>query len=198
MAKKKMVPGAVIKVQGTYISLNATTGIKTKSHYPLQTFHFPMIIKYREGSKKEEKVLSDGRVVSKTVPKMIKANITKHNVARHILLRYKMLEDRLKEKLPDFMGVHTCEVFSKEEKEIEYRDPDSLVINDMTASELNHFVINNDITVILSDYYELADKKIATQKAYDQKKKDEIAAKQSEETEEDELLDEGSQSALFG
>ena len=191
MAKKKTVPGYEITVQGVYISLNLDNGVKTKRFYGPEIFEFPQIVSYKEGRKEETvQTREDGSVITRNVPKIVRANVSKGNVARHLIRTY-YLNDRLKASKPDFISVQTCEIFSKEKKDVESRDISDVSIKDMTASELNQFVVMSDINVIISDYHDLADKKIAVQRAAKQKKKDDIAAGKEieEESDEDLLVD---------
>lgn len=192
----KKIPGYEIGVAGVYYSLNQDTGLKTKRHYSVEKFQFPKIVKYKEGMKKEVKVI-DGQSIEKTVPKIVTANISQGNVARHLIWNYH-LDDRLKEKYTDYIGVRTCEIFSKEKMDIEYRDFEGVKIQDMTASELNQFVTIRDLPVTLKDYDDLGERKIAVERAVAQKEKEDIAAGRTEGKSQEELLLEDAESGLLG
>lgn len=187
--------GYEVGVSGVYYSLDQSTGIKTKKFYKNEAFRLPKIIKYKQGMKKITITQDDGTVIEKVVPDMIESNSL--TCALHIIRRYH-IEERLKEKYPDYIGVHTCEIFSKEKIKInidELRDVESTPIKDMTLSELLQFVTLSDINVILGDYADLGDKKIAVQRALAQKKKDDKTTIHSQPTDE---LEEDIESSLLG
>lgn len=197
MAKQKQVPGYEVCVTGVYIHMNEN-GIKTKKFYQKECFNLPEIATYKNGMKEIETVV-DGEPKIKIIPNIIKENVSRGNVALHMIRRF-YIEERLKEKFPDFVSVKLCEVFSKEKIMMDVDKAGDIMtkpIKEMTLSELRQFVTLNDIGVILSDYNDLGDQKMAVMRAQEQKHKDAVAAgKEQGATAEDELLKE-SESSLF-
>lgn len=193
----KTIPGYRVVVTGTYIATNEH-GVKTKRFYKGESFDLPKVVSYKNGMHEIE-IEVDGQTRTKVVPNIIKENASRGNVALHIIRRFH-IEDRLKEKHEDYVSTKTCEVFSKEPYDIPVNAGGDIVskpVKDMSLSELKQFVDLSDLNVILGDYYDLGDKKMAVMKAKEQKHKDEVAAGRSPHSLEEERLQEPD-SALFG
>jgi hypothetical protein len=196
MATKKTVPGYEVIVSGTYICTNEF-GIKSKKFYKNEIFRLPEVVSYKNGMKEIEETIN-GELKRKVVPNIIRENASRYNVALCVIRRY-YIDERLKEKYPDFVSTKLCEVFSKEPIEMEVGEGGEVAdkpIKDMTLSELKQFVDINDLSVILSDYYDLGDKKQAVMQDVERKHKDDISAGKAN-NDADDLL-KPVDSALFG
>ncbi len=203
MAKAKTVPGYEVAVTGQYIATNEH-GVKTKKFYKKESFTLPEISAYKNGMKSEIYTVENpdplGEPIKKKreVPNIIRENTSRGNVALHMIRRF-YIEDRLKEKYEDYVAVKTCEVFSKEKIDIpvnEAGDIESKPIKDMTLSQLKQYVDLMNLQVILSDYYDLGDKKMAVEHALQKKRAADAKLGQSQLSKEEELLREP-ESPLF-
>lgn len=184
----KMSPGYEIRVSGQYYARDPNTSVKSIKVYKPESFVFPKIVSYKKGMKKEVTEHEDGSTTSKVVPDVVKANAA--NVSLHLIKNY-YIKDRLSEKYPDFVDVRTCSIFSKEETLIdpgETRDVTQQDVRDMTKAELLQYVTMNDITVSLSNYPDLGDAKNAVIQTMAQKKVDDVAAGNTSNMTEEELL----------
>ena len=171
--EEKSVPGYKIKVTGEYFSKDPNTGMKAIKFYEAEEFTLPEIVTYVEGRKSIEKVIN-GRGVKSTVPNVKKGNASR--VGLHVIRRY-FIEDALKAKFPDFTGVRTCSIFNRVKVMMPPQKPlKPTDIQDMSSTELKMFVTLNDINIMLSSYGDLGNQKNAVIKAYQQKKKDDVAA----------------------
>ena len=181
--KKDSLPGYEIVVQGQYYSIN-DNGIRTKKFYKNEKFFLPKEIDYAEGREKVDKVVN-GKTIKVIQPKIVRANSLR--VAQHIIRRYH-IEARLKEKLPDYTGVCTMDIFSKEAVDVPADDIGDITkkpVKSLTESELLQLVAIKGINITLSQYIDLGDKKMAVEMALKKKLEDGISAgtvdKQSKE-----------------
>lgn len=195
--EKKKVKGYAVEVTGQYYGRNEA-GVKSLKFYKKETFLFPEIVTF-SASKEMVDVEVDGMVRSVGVPKVERANAL--HVCLHLIRRY-YIEDRLKEKYPDYVGIRTVEIFSKEKIDIEadqFQDITKKPIKEMTKSELAQIVTIHDLNIILSNYADLGDMKLAVEHAIKQKHTDDVAAhKTNAMSKEEELLQEPDSSSLFG
>jgi len=205
MAKQKdnsdpldTVPGYAVEVEGQYYSRDVNTGLKNQKFYKKEKFFFPKIVTFVEGKKKIERII-DGTAKTVWVPNVKRANALK--VCLHLIKNFH-IDDRLREKYPDFMGTRSIEIFSKEEVDISEDvglDFAKKVIKDMTKSELAQTIAINDLNITLKNYIDLGDMKIAVSKALKKRDADDKAAgKTAGMTEEEKLLLEPESSSLFG
>lgn len=173
--KAKKIEGFKITVQGQYYAADQTTGRPSQKFYKGEVFEFPAIVTYVAGKKKVTKKTPDGRELSVAVPDIKKAHIKR--VGLHLITRY-YIEERLREKYDDFVSVRRCEVFKKEAFQM---DPETSTLSpsnipNMRASDLLQFIAIHDLTVTLSNYFDLGDKKLAVEESYREKKRGDIAA----------------------
>ena len=186
MANDKSVAGYKITVSGEYFSKDLNTGVKSVKYYDDMVFELPEIVSYVEGREEVEKIV-DGRAVTTSRPKVIKGNASRCGL--HVIRRYH-IEHTLKDskKFPDFTGVKTCRIFSKErimiapQKEL---TPSGIL--KMTESEIRQFVMLNDINLELSQFGDFGDMKNAVIRAYNQKIVDDKAAGKTADTAKEDL-----------
>lgn len=176
------IRGYEVVVQGQYYSVSAN-GQKPLKSYPKQTFYFPEVVTYREGNTFRT-VKVEGKVVntSEVIPKIKRGNISKGNLALHLIRRFH-LEPKLREELDDFVAIRTCRRFSIKSVMIDQGDFLKKDINDLSEAELNQFVAIRNLNVFLSMYGDLADQKEAVKDAY-KLKLEEMANKKDTVTEE--------------
>jgi len=202
MADKKLtdtkVKGYEIVVSGQYYSRDTSTGIKTVKFYKDEKFFFPKIVTYTDGKQKVTRMI-EGIERSVSVPKVVRANALR--VCQHLIRRHH-IEDRLKEKYEDYLGVRLMEIFSKDECEIDPAleiDITKKPIKEMTRSEISQIVVIRDLNIVLGNYADLGDMKMAVSEAIKQKETDDAAAGRTEAmSEEEEMLTEPESSSLFG
>jgi len=189
MVSKKTKTGYAIEVSGQYHSLNRENGVKSPRVYKPQKFIFPEFVLYKHGMKTKTIEQEDGATREVSVPNIVKAHIL--NVSLSVIKNFYIVP-RLKDEYPDFNGLRTCAIFSKEEIEIDDATAQSVIdkpIKAMTESDLLQYVTIRDIPVTLSSFVDLADKKAAVEQAEMQQKIDnEIAGKAKPLTEEEKLL----------
>lgn len=172
----KKVPGWRITVQGQFRTLDPNTGLRGKRFFKDESFDFPEFVSYRAGFKEEKYTTEDGRLIKNVKPDIQRAHIKR--VGLHIIQRY-YIDERLKEKYPEFTSVRECKIFSKEPIEIEESSFTALNpknIASMSESELLMFVAMNDLNISLTEFHDLGDKKLAVQDAFQTKLAEDKAA----------------------
>jgi len=171
--QKKTREGFAVTVQGQYYSRSPQG--KVIAFYGPETFLLRKKETYTEGRKWKKTIVKSQREgepdkeIKESVPNIVTMPTTK--CALHVVRRYH-LEPRLKEKLPDYAGVRTCEITkfaAVQLKPTEGRDLDKLKIQDMTESELLQFIAINDMKLTLSSFRDLATKKHAVEMAWNKR-----------------------------
>lgn len=159
------VIGYEIKVKGQYFARDGKD--RTIRFYGPLTFYLPEVVEYVAGRKQIVHKSPEGVVRKETIPLLKKANGIK--IARFMIKNY-FLGPALKDLHEDYIKYRTYEIVSKKKVKLTGKLlPKSLSpknIDSMGECDLLQFCAIQDLKVVLTNYSDLADRKMAVTQAY--------------------------------